>query len=68
MITRFGILLPGDVLAVNLYTGQPSTYAHKRSAARAMLSQFPDYLATMARVVRVDVDMSTKNPTYVVHR
>ncbi len=60
---RYGILLPGRVLAFDHALGRPATYAHRRSAARAILRSMPDYLASYARVVRVTIQDST----YTVH-
>lgn len=76
MIERFAILLPPvsrehdprGVLAVDLASGQPVTYAHKQSAARALTRRFPSYLVSSgARIVRVAIDTSGDVPTYKVH-
>lgn len=66
MTPRFGLLLPGDELAVDFRTGWPATYAHASSARRARRTGMAAWLADLARVVRVDVDLATA--TFVVHR
>ena len=55
MNTRYGILLPGNVLAHDLIADRPQTYAHRRSAARAILRSLPPFLRDVSRVVKVRV-------------